>query len=152
MLYQTVQAELETFLARAHARERPVPRFVERELRAFLRCGILAYGFVRVHCDECGLDRVVAFSCKGRGFCPSCGGRRMADTAAHLVDRVLPEVPIRQWVLSLPFGLHYQWRCQKHGSEISSGSVATHYGDRFIISSSGVSVLNRRMNEMGARS
>jgi hypothetical protein len=108
VLYRAVHAELETFLARAHARERPAPRFVERELRAFLRCGILAYGFVRVHCDDCGLDRVVAFSCKGRGFCPSCGGRRMADTAAHLVDRVLPEVPIRQWVLSLPFALRYR--------------------------------------------
>ena len=103
-----MQSELESFLARAHARERPVPRFVEREFRAFLGCGILAYGFVRVHCDECGLDRVVAFSCKGRGFCPSCGGRRMADTAAHLLDRVLPEVPIRQWVLSLPFALRYR--------------------------------------------
>jgi hypothetical protein len=68
VLYGVVQAELETFLARAHARERPVPRFVERELRSFLRCGILAHGFVRVHCDDCGLDRVVAFSCKGRGF------------------------------------------------------------------------------------
>jgi hypothetical protein len=32
----------------------------------------------------------------------------MADTAAHLVDRVLPEVPIRQWVLSLPFALRYR--------------------------------------------
>jgi hypothetical protein len=103
-----VQHGLETFLARAQERERPVPRFVERELRAFLHCGVLAHGFVRVHCDDCGLDRVVAFSCKGRGFCPSCGGRRMADTAAHLVDRVLPEVPMRQWVLSLPFGLRYR--------------------------------------------
>jgi len=103
-----VQSELETFLARAQERERPVPRFVERELRSFLRCGILAHGFVRVHCDDCGLDRVVGFSCKGRGFCPSCGGRRMADTAAHLVDRVLPKVPVRQWVLSLPFALRYR--------------------------------------------
>ncbi len=42
-------------------------------------------------------------SCKGRGFCPSCCGRRMADTAVHLCDEVLPEVPIRQWVLSFPF-------------------------------------------------
>ena len=32
----------------------------------------------------------------------------MADTAAHLVDRVLPMVPIRQWVLSLPFALRYR--------------------------------------------
>ncbi len=108
VLYGVVQQELETFLARARERERPVPRFVERELRAFLHCGILAHGFVRVHCDACGLDRVVAFSCKGRGFCPSCGGRRMADTAAHLVDRVLPEVSVRQWVLSLPWRLRYR--------------------------------------------
>jgi len=32
----------------------------------------------------------------------------MADTAAHLVDRVFPRVPVRQWVLSLPFGLRYR--------------------------------------------
>ncbi len=31
----------------------------------------------------------------------------MADTAAHLVDRVLPEVSIRQWVLTLPYPLRY---------------------------------------------
>ena len=32
----------------------------------------------------------------------------MADTAAHLVDRVLPQTPVRQWVLSLPFSLRYR--------------------------------------------
>ena len=32
----------------------------------------------------------------------------MADTAAWLVDRVLPEAPVRQWVLSLPFALRYR--------------------------------------------
>ena len=52
-----------------------------------LRCGVLAHGFLRRHCDDCGHDRLVAFSCKRRGFCSSCGERRMADTAAHLVDR-----------------------------------------------------------------
>ena len=108
VLYGVVQAELESFLADAQARERPVPRFVERELRAFLACGILAHGFVRVRCDTCARERLVAFACKGRGFCPSCGGRRMADTAAHLVDRVIPWVPARQWVLSLPYALRYR--------------------------------------------
>ena len=39
---------------------------------------------------------------------PSCCGRRMSDTAAHLVDRVFPEVPIRQWVISFPFALRYR--------------------------------------------
>ena len=75
-LYRVVEEEIETFLAAAASGERPAPRFVAPELRAFLRCGILVYGFVRVHCDVCGHDRVVAFSCKGRGFCPSCGSRR----------------------------------------------------------------------------
>ena len=42
---------------------------------------------------------VVAFSCKGRGVCPSCNGRHMTQTAAHLVDHVIPPVPVRQWVI-----------------------------------------------------
>lgn len=93
VLYGLVAANLETFLGGQRRRERHVPRFVERELGGLLKCGILAHGFLRVHCDVCGKDRLVAYSCKGRGFCPSCGGRRMAETAAHLVDRVLPGVP-----------------------------------------------------------
>jgi XTP/dITP diphosphohydrolase len=44
----------------------------------------------------------VAFSCKGRGVCPSCNARRMVEVAAHLNDHVLPPLPIRQWVLSVP--------------------------------------------------
>jgi len=108
VLYGVVAGHLESFLARQRERDRVVPRFVEEEMRAFLDCGVLARGFLRVHCDACGLDRLVPFSCKKRGFCPSCGGRRMADTAAHLVDRVFPEVPVRQWVLSVPYALRYR--------------------------------------------
>ena len=52
VLYQVVAENLETFLARADMRDRHVPRFVERELRGFLDCGILARGFLRVHCDD----------------------------------------------------------------------------------------------------
>lgn len=51
---------------------------------------------------------MVPFSCKRRGFCPSCGGRRMAERAAYLVDEVLPQVPVRQWVLTLPYRLRYR--------------------------------------------
>ena len=108
VLHRVVRENLEGFLTRARSRERVVPRFVERAFRTFLRCGILAHGFVRVHCDACGHDRLVGFSCKGRGVCPSCGGRRMAELAAHMVDRVFPEVPVRQWVLTLPFALRYR--------------------------------------------
>ena len=108
-LYRVVRDHLDAFRAEA-GRLRDgagLPRFVEQEFRNFLTCGCLAGGFARFHCD-CGLDRLVAFSCKGRGFCPSCGGRRMAERAAHLVDHVFPDVPIRQWVLSLPYRLRYR--------------------------------------------
>ena len=32
----------------------------------------------------------------------------MVDTAAHPVKAVLPPVPVRQWVLSLPFEIRYR--------------------------------------------
>jgi hypothetical protein len=106
VLYDLVQKHLGAFLD--HAREvydRPLPRYVESAFREYLKCGVFSHGFLRFHCDDCGADLLVPFSYKGRGVCPSCGQRRMCNTAAHLVDRVLPAVPIRQWVLSLPFEL-----------------------------------------------
>jgi hypothetical protein len=101
-----VQRHLASFLRHtAEAYDKPLPAYVEREFRAYLRCGVFAHGFVRAHCDDCGHDLLVPFSCKHRGICPSCAGRRMANTGAHLVDRVLPDVPLRQYVLSLPYEL-----------------------------------------------
>ncbi|MBC7420406.1 MAG: transposase zinc-binding domain-containing protein [Bdellovibrio sp.] len=46
---------------------------------------------------------LIAFSCKRRGFCISCGARRMSETAAHLVESVLAMQPIRHWVFNFPF-------------------------------------------------
>jgi hypothetical protein len=105
-LYRLVQQHAATFFAQAEdAAGADLPQFVKDEFDAFLECGILAHGFLRLHCADCGHDKLVAFSCKRRGFCPSCGARRMAQTAAHLVDHVIPHVPVRQWVLSLPIPL-----------------------------------------------
>src|SRR5207244_13339166 len=81
----------------------PWPGFVEQEFRDFLTGGVLAHGFARLRCADCAFERLVPFSCKGRGFCLSCGGRRMTECAARLVDEVLPRVPVSQWVLSLPY-------------------------------------------------
>jgi ribosomal protein S27E len=86
---------------------RGLPGYVVREFEEYLKCGRLEHGFLRVRCETCHHEKLVAFSCKRRGFCPSCGARRMADSAAHLVDEVLPKRPIRQWVLSVPFPLRY---------------------------------------------
>lgn len=108
LVHRIVARELDAFLADAAARGHPLPRFVETTMRDFLACGLFEYGFVTLQCTDCGTRRAVAFSCKRRGVCNSCQGRRMSETAAHLGDRVLPAVPVRQWVLSLPFPLRYR--------------------------------------------
>ena len=104
-LYPLIDANLSAFLELV--RDAPLPRFVVDEFKAYLRCGRLEHGFVRVKCDGCRHEhlplRARAFSCKCRGFCPSCGARRMVETSAHLIDHVLPAVPVRQWVLSFPW-------------------------------------------------
>src|SRR5207248_8638891 len=105
LLHATVRAHWKTFLAEVEEggeATASLPRFVVGEFERYLACGILAHGFARVRCTACGNELLVALSCKERGFCPSCTTRRMHDTAAHLVDRVIPRVPVRQWVLSLP--------------------------------------------------
>jgi hypothetical protein len=86
---------------------RPQPDYIEQEFDAYLKCGRLEEGFLRVRCASCHAEKRVAFSCKKRGFCPSCGPRRMAETAALPADEVLPERPLRQWVLSLPQALRF---------------------------------------------
>lgn len=105
-LHRLVREHLETFRQQVHTESgTQLPDFVANKFEGYLRCGVLAHGFLRLRCDECREDHLVGFSCKGRGFCPSCGARRMAQTAAHLVDEIFPDVPNRQWVLSLPIPL-----------------------------------------------
>lgn len=87
--------------------DQPLSPYVKREFEAFLGCGILSKGFIRLVCDTCKINRFVPFSCKKRGFCPSCCGRRMNEGAAFLVDHVFPQVPVRQWVVSFPIPLRF---------------------------------------------
>lgn len=104
LFYQAIQKELETWIV--SCRE-DIPHYVEEEFRTFLKCGILSYGFARAYCKECGHDFLIAFSCKGRGICPSCTTCHMARIAAHLVDHVFPKAPVHQWVLSFPKRIRY---------------------------------------------
>lgn len=104
-LYRLVREHYERFAAELEQANTGLPIFIKDEFKAYLECGILAHGFLRLTCDSCARDTLVAFSCKRRGICPSCGTRRMAETAADLVDNILPQVPVRQWVLSFPMPL-----------------------------------------------
>ena len=109
-LYEVVRDNLETLYGAVDdgALAVKIPKHARKELDAYLDCGLLCRGFARLRCACCPESLTVAFSCKGRGFCPSCMGRRMCATAAHLIDDVLPEVALRQWVLTFPFA----WRAR----------------------------------------
>ena len=111
-LYGIVETYYPQFLARLEAEGGSLPAFVKQEFDDYLKCGLLEHGFLRVKCESCSHEHLVAFSCKRRGFCPSCGARRMVESAAHLVDHVLPEQPIRQWVLTFPYPLRFLFAAQ----------------------------------------
>jgi uncharacterized Zn finger protein (UPF0148 family) len=69
---------------------------------SFLRCGDLASGFTRLQCPNCGHERLLAFTCKGRHFCPSCHQRRVRSTSDWIATAVCHEVPHRQFVFTIP--------------------------------------------------
>lgn len=65
LLHRVVRENLNPFLAKADARAsegRRLPAYVRGAFRRFLDCGILARGFARVRCPQCGYDTVVGFS------------------------------------------------------------------------------------------
>ena len=135
-LYHVVQENLNTLYGAVEdgALAIALPKFVKKELEGYLECGLLCHGFARLTCGSCDETRLVAFSCKGRGFCPSCLGRKMSATAAHLIEDVLPPVDLRQWVLTVPFAwrkrLGYDGRLMSALTRIFVKTVLGFYRER----------------------
>jgi hypothetical protein len=114
-LHQVVREHYQTVVAQAAERSEHgvgYPAYVAKEFERYLDCGQLGRGFSRLRCRQCGYERLLAFSCKGR-LCPSCTGRRMDETAAHLVTHLLPRAPYRQWVLTVPWRIRLQLACDR---------------------------------------
>ena len=80
-VHALLREHLETVFAEREETGAALPRFVVEELRGCLCCGVLWAGCARFECEGCGLVRVTGLSCKGRGFCPRCCGRRMTERA-----------------------------------------------------------------------
>ena len=49
------------------------------EFEVFVECVVLAHGVLGLRCADGGHDKLIAFSSKRRGFCPSCGAREFCD-------------------------------------------------------------------------
>lgn len=89
--YWIVQAHLTTWLARQNDWcGGSAPGFTEREFHRYLACGILAHGFARARCED-------------RGICHACTTRCMVETAVHLVDHLIPPLPVRQCFRLFPY-------------------------------------------------
>jgi len=65
-------------------------------------CGNLEQGFARVRCDNCKHEYLLAFSCKGRWFCPSCHQKKVQLFGALLTETILYPVPHRHFTLGIP--------------------------------------------------
>ncbi|MBK6585569.1 MAG: transposase [Gammaproteobacteria bacterium] len=106
-LYRLVEQHYPAFVASLAEQGKVLPAYVEKGVRGLPEVRAARARLLRVRCESCHFERLVAFSCKKRGFCPSCGARRMAETAALLADEVPPALPLRQWVVSFPFALRF---------------------------------------------
>jgi hypothetical protein len=82
LLYQLVERHYPAFREALAEQGRQPPAYVQEEFAAYLKCGRLEHGFLRVRCTACHAERLVAFSCKRRGllrascpapFGPACG-------------------------------------------------------------------------------
>jgi len=78
---------------------RPV---ISHVVRKYLECGDLHQGFARIKCPDCYHQMILAFSCRGRWFCPSCHNKKVVQFGHHLKETVLYPVPHRQYVFSIP--------------------------------------------------
>ena len=105
LLYQLVEKHYPALVEQLEFQGKSLPAHVHREFEAYLKCGRLEHGFLRVRCDKCHFERLVAFSCKKRGFCPAvapAGWPRQRPFSR----RVFPDVPLRQWVDQFPLSLY----------------------------------------------
>jgi hypothetical protein len=80
----------------------PLRPAVVRSGEAFLSCGRLQGGLVRIRCPKCRKEHLLAFSYRTRNFCSSCQAKRSIRFAEKLAGEILAPVPHRHWTFSIP--------------------------------------------------
>jgi len=101
---------------------RPLKAVLVREVvYKSLGCGDLRKGFARIRCKSCHHEMLLAFSCKGRYFCPSCHQKRVLIFGEWITEEILYPLPHRQYVFTIPKMLRPYFRFDRgeKGSPIS---------------------------------
>ncbi len=100
------------------------PKFCHQTLKDYLNCGIPAHGAARVYCDGCKHSLLIAFSCKRRGVCPSCGAKRAVKFAEHIYSEVIEDVPHRHTVFTIPKRLRVFFKYDREPAAIFTVQTA----------------------------
>ena len=75
---------------------------VKEVVEKYLDCGNPRCGFARIQRPDCAEERLVMFSCRTRGFCPSCHAKRIEEWGEWMRETLLLDVPHRQVVFTIP--------------------------------------------------
>jgi len=59
-LYRLVEQHYPAFVEHLAEQGKVLPAYVEQEFEAYLKCGRLEHGFLRVRCESCHVERLVA--------------------------------------------------------------------------------------------
>jgi ribosomal protein S27E len=92
-------AEYEGRLEKEYGFFRPI---VKEVVERYLDCGNPRCGFARIRCPDCGEEHLLMFSCRTRGFCPSCHAKRLEEWGEWMREELLLDVPHRQVVFTIP--------------------------------------------------
>jgi len=91
--------EYESRFEREYGFLRPI---IKEMVEHYLDCGNPRCGFARIRCPDCGEERLLYFSCRRRGFCPSCHSKRREEWGEWMREELLLDVPHRQVVFTIP--------------------------------------------------
>ena len=108
--FEKFLSEYESRFEREHGFLRPVIKDV---VEKYLDCGNPMCGFARIRCPDCGEERLLMFSCKTRGFCPSCHSKRREEWGEWMREELLLDVPHRQVVFTVPKMLRLFFRFKR---------------------------------------
>jgi len=100
LLYQIIQEHWPEFQAELASHGRYLPAYVTKEFEAYLKCGRLEHGFLRVRCESCHGERLVALVCNSNYtfLCTYCDVRvgviqitpDVIDSIGHEFTRLAP--------------------------------------------------------------
>jgi hypothetical protein len=75
---------------------------IKEVVERYLDCGNPHCGFARIRCPDCHTEHLLMFSCRTRGFCPSCHAKRLEEWGEWMRETLLLDVPHRQVVFTIP--------------------------------------------------